>query len=194
MATTINLGYPRIGARRELKRALEGYWKGALDADQLRQTAAAIRAANWAAQRDAGIDSIPANDFSLYDHVLDTIALVGAVPPRYGWDGGTVDLDLYFALARGEQDERRDVPALEMTKWFDTNYHYLVPEFHPGQEFRLSDTKPFDELAEARALGIAARPVLLGPVSFLLLGKVREEDGRAGFDPLVELLDPLLAV
>ncbi|HET8625878.1 MAG TPA: 5-methyltetrahydropteroyltriglutamate--homocysteine S-methyltransferase [Thermomicrobiales bacterium] len=195
MAITANLGYPRIGARRELKRALEGYWQGKVGADDLRARAAAIRAANWAAQRDAGIDLIPANDFSLYDHVLDTIALVGAVPPRYGWDGGAVDLDLYFALARGEQDARRDVPALEMTKWFDTNYHYLVPEFRPGQVFRLSGTKPFDEFAEARALGVAARPVLLGPVSFLLLGKVRPEDAPGGaFDPLVELLDPLVAV
>jgi 5-methyltetrahydropteroyltriglutamate--homocysteine methyltransferase len=195
MAVTLNLGYPRIGARRELKRAVEGYWKGKLDAEELRKTAAEISAANWATQRDAGIDGIPSNDFSLYDQVLDTIALVGAVPPRYGWDGGAIDLGLYFAMARGEQDEQRDVPALEMTKWFDTNYHYLVPEFRPGQSFTLSSTKPFDEHAEAQAQRIWTRPVLLGPVSFLLLGKVREEDARGqSFDPLEELLEPLVAV
>jgi len=194
MATTFNLGYPRIGPRRELKSALEAYWKGSLGIDELRQTAATIRAANWVTQRDAGIDLIPSNDFSLYDQVLDTIALAGAVPPRYGWQGGEVDLDLYFAMARGEQDTRRDTPALEMTKWFDTNYHYLVPELHPGQRFRLSSTKPMDELVEAQALGIATRPVLLGPVSLLLLAKVRDDDGSNGFDPLAESLDPLLAV
>ena len=195
MAATINLGYPRIGPRRELKRALEGYWKGTLGTEQLRRTASEIRTANWAAQRDAGIDLIPSNDFSLYDQMLDMIALVGAVPRRYGWDGGPVDLDLYFAMARGEQDRRRDVPALEMTKWFDTNYHYLVPEFHPGQRLHLGGTKPLDEFKEAKALGITTRPVLIGPVSFLLLGKVRDEDDSgANFDPLVDLLDPLVAV
>jgi 5-methyltetrahydropteroyltriglutamate--homocysteine methyltransferase len=195
MVATINLGYPRIGPRRELKRALESYWKGTLGPEQLRRTASEIRAANWAAQRDAGIDRIPSNDFSLYDQVLDMIALVGAVPRRYGWDGGPVDLDLYFAMARGEQDQRRDVPALEMTKWFDTNYHYLVPEFHPGQRFDLVGTKPLDEFKEAKALGLTTRPVLIGPISFLLLGKVRDEDGSGGtFDPLVDLLDPLVAV
>ncbi len=195
MAVTLNLGYPRIGPRRELKRAVEGYWKGTLDAEQLRTTAAEIRAANWKTQREAGIVGVPSNDFSLYDQVLDTIALVGAVPPRYGWDGGPIDLDLYFAMARGEQDARRDVPALEMTKWFDTNYHYLVPELRPNMPFTLSSTKPFDEHAEAEQVVGFSRPVLIGPVSFLLLGKVREEDaGGRRFDPLEELLDPLVAV
>ncbi len=192
MTTTINLGYPRIGAKRELKRALEGYWKGTLSAAHLQRVAAVIRSTNWRIQRDAGIDLIPSNDFSLYDHVLDTMALVGAVPPRFGWDGSAVDLDLYFAMARGGQGHGHDVPALDLTKWFDTNYHYLVPEFYRGQQFRWASRKPLDEFAEARALGVGTRPVLLGPVSFLLLGKVADE--HSNFDPLVELLDPLLAV
>ena len=189
MARANNLGYPRIGKGRELKRATEGYWSGRVSAPELEGAAAAIRQANWEAQRDAGIDLIPSNDFSLYDGVLDTIALTGAVPERYRWDGETVDLDTYFAMARGAQREGLDVTALEMTKWLDTNYHYLVPEFSPGQGFRLGSTKPFDELEQARALGIATKPVLLGPVSFLLLGKTKFH----GFHPL-DLLDSLLPV
>jgi 5-methyltetrahydropteroyltriglutamate--homocysteine methyltransferase len=192
VTATINLGYPRIGAKRELKRALEGYWKGASSAAHLQRVASTIRSANWRGQQEAGIDLIPSNDFSLYDHVLDTIALVGAVPPRFAWEGSTVDLDRYFAMARGGQTDGRNVPALDLTKWFDTNYHYLTPEFRRGQQFRWGSTKPLDEFAEAQALGITTRPVLLGPVSFLLLGKAR--DGEGDFDPLAELLDPLLAV
>src|SRR5439155_14127020 len=141
---------------------------------------------NWETQRRAGLDLVPTGDFSLYDHVLDTAALVGAVPGRFGWQGGPVDLDTYFAMARG----REGVPALALTKWFDTNYHYLVPEFGPGQRFALSGSKPFDELAEARAQGIPARPLLLGPISFLLLGR----STTPGFEPLAELLDALLPV
>ncbi len=183
------IGYPRIGKHRELKKALEGYWSGRLSIDDLASAGAAIRRENWLTQRDAGIDFIPSNDFSLYDQVLDTIALVGAVPDRFHWDGGTVDLDTYFAMARGAQREGLDVAAMEMTKWFDTNYHYLVPELHPGQRFSLSSRKPFEEFAEARELDITTRPALLGPVSFLLLAKSRVE----GFDPL-DLLDALLPV
>lgn len=197
MVRANNLGYPRIGKHRELKRATEGYWSGKVSAEELLATAASIRQANWETQRDAGIELIPSNDFSFYDQMLDTIALVGAVPDRYhrhgrsqaSWRGDTVNLDTYFAMGRGAQREGLDVTALEMTKWFDTNYHYLVPELNPGQRFRLASTKPFDEFEQAQSLGILTKPVLIGPVSFLLLGKTREED----FDPL-DLLDELLPV
>src|SRR2546422_7419736 len=184
-----NLGFPPIGAGRELKRATEGYWGGKVSRDGLLRAGAELRAAHWRLQRDAGLDLVPVNDFSFYDRVLDTCAMVGAVPERYGWSGGTVDLDTYFAMARGSQGKGRDVTAMEMTKWFDTNYHYIVPEFEPGQTFRLASTKVTDEFQEAKALGLSAKPVLVGPVSFLLLGKAR----GARVDRL-ELLDGLLAV
>ncbi len=190
MARSSTIGYPRIGRDRELKRACEAYWKGTLPAAELLATGAALRRTHWEAQRDAGIDLIPVNDFSLYDQVLDAIALVGAVPARYRWDGQTVDLDTYFAMARGAQRDGLDVTALEMTKWFDTNYHYLVPEWTRDQRFRLASTKPFDELAEAQALGIAAKPVLLGPLSLVLLGKAQEPD----LDPLGATLDGIVEV
>ncbi|MDQ2741840.1 MAG: 5-methyltetrahydropteroyltriglutamate--homocysteine S-methyltransferase, partial [Chloroflexota bacterium] len=189
MAGTNNLAYPRIGKHRELKRATEGYWSGKLGVAELLDAADAIRRANWETQHNAGIELIPSNDFSLYDRVLDTIAMVGAVPDRYHWDGGPVSLDTYFAMARGAQREGLDVTALEMTKWFDTNYHYLVPEFLPGQRFTLASAKQFDEFEQARALGILTKPVLIGPVSFLLLGKSKKE----GFDQL-DLLDDLLPI
>ena len=128
-------GYPRIGPRRELKRAVEGYWDGRVDRDALEETGRALRLEGWQRMRDAGIDLIPSNTFSHYDHVLDAIAMVGAVPPRYGDSGeGEVDAETYFAMARGAQREGLDVTAMEMIKWFDTNYHYIVPELsasHP---------------------------------------------------------------
>ena len=173
MALSANLGFPRIGIKRELKRAVERFWSGKIDLSEMLSTSRELRARHWTTQRDAGIDHIPSNDFSLYDHVLDTIALVGAVPPRFGWQGGDVDHETYFAMARGTAA----APAMEMTKWFDTNYHYIVPELAPDQEFSLSSSKPFDDLREARELGIHTRPVLLGPVSFLMLG---EKDEPAG--------------
>ena len=149
MIRAANLGFPRIGRNRELKKATEAYWAGESDAARLGETARQLRRQNWQEQLDAGLDVIPSNDFSFYDQVLDTTAMLGAVPPRFGYDGGTVDLDTYFAMARG----RDDAPAMEMTKWFDTNYHYIVPEFHRGQRFQLASTKPVDELlAELRAL------------------------------------------
>src|SRR2546427_311987 len=184
-----NLGFPPIGAARELKRATEGYWGGKVSREGLLRAGAELRAAHWHLQRNAGLDLVPVNDFSLYDRVLDTCAMVGAVPERYGWSGGTVDLDTYFAMARGGQGKGRDVTAMEMTKWFDTNYHYIVPEFEPGQTFRLASTKVTDEFQEARAVGVSAKPVLVGPVSFVLLGKAR----AARFDRL-DLLDGLVAV
>jgi 5-methyltetrahydropteroyltriglutamate--homocysteine methyltransferase len=183
-------GFPRIGAKRELKQATEGFWGGQRSQDDLLETARSLRAANWKLQRDAGIDLIPSNDFSLYDQVLDTIALVGAVPPRYDWDGGSdVDLDTYFAMARGRQTGGVDVTAMEMTKWFDTNYHYIVPELERGMTFKLSSRKPFDEYQEANDLGIQTKPVLIGPLTFLLQGKCAGEE----FDRL-ELLDALVEV
>jgi 5-methyltetrahydropteroyltriglutamate--homocysteine methyltransferase len=190
MVQSTILGYPRIGRDRELKRMCEAYWAGKQQADALYATAAELRRAHWDAQRVAGIDLIPGNDFSLYDHVLDAIALVGAVPERYRWHGETVDLDTYFAMARGIQRGDLDAAALEMTKWFDTNYHYLVPEWRTGQQFSLASTKPFDEFAEAHALGIDIKPVLVGPFSLALLGKA--QDGRVNL--LGDILPGLVAV
>jgi len=184
-----NLGFPPLGPNRELKRATEGYWNGKVSRANLLSTGAGLRAAHWRLQRDAGLDLIPSNDFSYYDRVLDTCAMVGAVPTRYGSSGGPVDLDTYFAMARGVQAGGRDVTAMEMTKWFDTNYHYIVPEFDRGQTFRLASPKPVDEFQEAKALGFHTKPVLIGPVTFVLLGKSR----AAAFDRL-ELLDALLPV
>jgi 5-methyltetrahydropteroyltriglutamate--homocysteine methyltransferase len=201
--TVATLGFPRIGPRRELKAALEQYWSGKTGREALLAAAADLRAAAWRRQRMLGVDHIPSNDFSLYDHVLDTSAMLGVVPARYGWTGGPVDLDTYFAMARGAQDQAGgeaghagcghhhgvDVTAMEMTKWFDTNYHYLAPEAAPGQAFALSSTKALDEYREAKALGIETRPVLLGPVTYLKLAKSKVE----GFDPLT-LLDQVIPV
>jgi len=189
MPTSHTLGFPPLGAARELKRATEGYWSGKTTRDTLLATGAELRSRHWRLQREAGIDLPPSNDFSLYDRVLDTCALVGAVPARYGWTGSTVDLDTYFAMARGVQGGGKDLTAMEMTKWFDTNYHYIVPEFAEDQQFRLSSTKPVAEFTEAKQLGITTTPVLIGPVTFLLLGKTKLE----GFDRL-GLLDRLLPV
>ncbi|PYO67771.1 MAG: 5-methyltetrahydropteroyltriglutamate--homocysteine S-methyltransferase [Gemmatimonadetes bacterium] len=189
MTIAHNLGFPPLGAHRELKRATEGYWSGKVPQAALLQTGAELRAAHWRLQRDAGVDLIPSNDFSYYDRVLDACAMVGAVPTRYGWSGGSFDLDTYFAMARGVQSGGRDVTAMEMTKWFDTNYHYIVPEFEPGQTFRLASTKVVDEFTEAKALGFHTKPVLIGPVTFLLLGKT-----RAGRVDRLDLVDALLPV
>jgi 5-methyltetrahydropteroyltriglutamate--homocysteine methyltransferase len=176
---THNLGFPRIGARRELKRALESFWARKIGEPELLETAKALRAHNWRTQQAAGIDLIPSNDFSLYDQMLDTCALVGAVPKRFGWNSDRVDLRTYFAMARGMAEHGTHgsaVTALEMTKWFDTNYHYLVPEFQKEEAFRLGSRKPLQEFSEALSLGIRTVPVLIGPVTFLLLGKTRGEN------------------
>lgn len=185
MARSANLGFPRIGAHRELKTALEAHWKGGLSEDGLAAQGAALRARHWQAQRDAGIAVIPSNDFSFYDHMLDMTALLGAVPPRFGAVKGRVSLAQCFAMARGTAD----APAMEMTKWFDTNYHYIVPELHEGQVFGLSSLKPVDEYLEAKALGIETRPVLVGPLTWLVLGKAKDR----GLDPL-SLLPRILPV
>ena len=177
MVQAANLGFPRVGLNRELKKAQEAYWKGKVSLADLENTAKELRARHWNIQKDAGIEVIPSNDFSFYDQVLDTITMVGAVPERYNWDGGQIDLDLFFAMARGRQDGSTDVVAMEMTKWFDTNYHYIVPEFKADTEFKYSRDKAVKEFEEAKALGIETRPVLLGPVSFLLLGKTYDNFG-----------------
>jgi 5-methyltetrahydropteroyltriglutamate--homocysteine methyltransferase len=189
MIHTTCLGLPRIGRRRELKRALEAYWRDG-DADAMLDTARGLRARHWRLARDAGADSVPVNDFSLYDHVLDTAVLFDAVPARYRALLDADPLVGYFAMARGGDG----LPALEMTKWFDTNYHYLVPELHAGQRFRLAGDKPLAEWREARALGHDARPVLLGPVSFLKLAKTTDgSDPRALLDALLPAYVELLA-
>lgn len=181
-------GYPRQGPNRELKKAIEGYWKGRVTADALRETAAGLRRSNWRQLADAGVHEVPTGDFSYYDHVLDTSVMVGAVPGRHRAAVDADALDGYFAMARGTQD----VAPLEMTKWFDTNYHYLVPELGPDTVFTADSAKQVAELKEALAIGHTARPVLVGPVTYLLLAKPAP-GAPADFEPLT-LLDRLLPV
>ncbi|GAA4519722.1 5-methyltetrahydropteroyltriglutamate--homocysteine S-methyltransferase [Sphingobacterium thermophilum] len=193
MLLTNNLGYPRVGPFRELKKANEAYWAKKINAEELQQVAKSIRENNWRTQKEAGIDLIPSNDFSFYDQVLDLSLTVGAIPARYNSLLDKLDsnysLDLYFAIARGFQENGIDVTASEMTKWFDTNYHYIVPEFTKDQTFKLSSQKFLNEYNEAKALGIETKPVIIGPITFLLLGKEKE----AGFDR-IDLIDRLLPV
>lgn len=191
---TQNLGYPRIGSQRQLKKACEQYWAGKIDLRDLQRTAFKIREENWQTQLDAGINLIPCNDFSFYDHMLDMSLLLGVIPKRYTpvltdvkTNGET---DLYFAMARGYQKDGLDIGAMEMTKWLDTNYHYIVPEFTAAQEFKIFSEKVFGEYIAAKALlGEKAKPVLIGPVSYLLLGKEKEP----GFER-IDLLKKLLPV
>lgn len=189
---THNLGYPRIGSQRELKKASEQYWAGKLPLEQLLLTGKNIRHQNWQLQKNAGIDLIPCNDFSFYDQVLDTSLMVGAIPKRYRTlmeEKQLSNIDLLFAMARGYQKDGYDITAMEMTKWFDTNYHYIVPEFTANQKFTLYSNKAVNEFIEAKQDGFNAKPVLLGPISYLLLGKEKEE----GFHRL-ELIKNLLPV
>ncbi len=171
MAKATLLGFPRIGQHRELKFAVESFWDSQITEEQLIATGAELRKTHLSMQSRIGIDLLVSNDFSFYDQVLDMSALFGVVPGRYGWGGGKVDLTTYFAMARGVQKSGLDVPALEMTKWFDTNYHYIVPLFETDQKFKISANKPIKEFLEAKELGYETRPVFIGPVSFLLLGK-----------------------
>ena len=171
MIQVASIGYPRIGPKRELKKALEQFWKGEIKEQDLHAVAKDLRKQNWQTQKDNGVDLISSNDFSFYDQVLDVICLLGAIPKRYKWDGNEVTLKTYFAMARGSQTSELDVPALEMTKWFDTNYHYLVPELSKNQEFKLSSNKPFAEYEEAKQAGFDTKPVILGPLTFLSLSK-----------------------
>jgi len=202
MIRTHTLGFPRIGAQRELKFALERHWRGEIDADTLEATGRSLRARHWQLQREAGLDAVTVGDFAYGDHVGQLIQALGCEPPRFGFDASDSELARCFTLARGVAGEQahdagctcghadhRGEPALEMTKWFDTNYHYLVPEFTPQSTFTLASRRLFDEVDEARALGHRVKPMLLGPLSFLWLGKEKAPD----FDRL-ELLDRLLPV
>jgi 5-methyltetrahydropteroyltriglutamate--homocysteine methyltransferase len=184
MTLASNLGFPRIGRRRELKAALETHWSGETTAADLESTAAKLRTRHWKLQSAAGIAHVPSGDFSQYDHVLDTACMLGAIPEGYGWTDGPVSPATFFALARGNST----LPAMEMTKWFDTNYHYLVPRLSAGQRFTLTANRPLAQFQEAMAIPMRTRPVLLGPISFLLLSKTTD-----GSDPL-DLLDALLPV
>ena len=188
MIQVASIGYPRIGPKRELKKALEQFWKGEIQEQDLHNVAKNLRKQNWQTQKSAGVDLISSNDFSFYDQVLDAICLLGAVPKRYKWDGQEVNLTTYFAMARGSQTADLDVPALEMTKWFDTNYHYLVPELSAEQTFKLSSNKPFEEYEEAKQAGFNTKPIILGPLTFLLLAK-----GIDGFNT-INLLDKILPI
>ena len=191
MTIASNLGFPRIGHRRELKTALERFWSGEVDEAGLEAAATALRARHWRLQGGLGINHVPSGEFSLYDHVLDTACMLGAIPPGYGWSDGPVSFATYFALARGSRGTASEeaagiapgLPALEMTKWFDTNYHYLVPRLSRGQRFTLTTNWLLAQFREAMAIPLRTRPVLLGPVSFLLLSKTTD-----GSDPL-DLLD-----
>ncbi|WP_199152888.1 5-methyltetrahydropteroyltriglutamate--homocysteine S-methyltransferase [Chromobacterium sp. ASV23] len=182
--TTHLLGFPRIGAKRELKTLLENHWQGEIDEAGLLQGAKELRQKHWLLQKGAGVALSPVGDFSLYDHVLDAQLLVGAAPPRFGFNPAALTTAQYFQLARGAQDQ----PPLEMNKWFDTNYHYLVPEWQADTAFRAQPDRLLSQLREAQALGVAAKPVLLGPLTLLWLGKVKGEP----FDKL-SLLPGLIA-
>lgn len=189
-----NLGYPRVGSQRELKKAAEAYWAGQTDRRGLNQTARRIKEENWQLQLDAGIDLIPCNDFSMYDQVLDMSLLLGAIPARYSpvlsAVPGNDELDLYFAMARGYQKHDLDITAMEMTKWFDTNYHYLVPEFVADQQFAVFSENLYAQFTHAlQVCGPKAKPVLIGPVSYLLLGKEKQ----AGFNR-IDLIKRLVPV
>ncbi|MFA6123897.1 MAG: 5-methyltetrahydropteroyltriglutamate--homocysteine S-methyltransferase [Sphingomonas sp.] len=196
--TVATLGFPRIGPRRELKFALEHFWSGATPEADLNTTATGLRAAAWARQSALGTDWLPSNDFSLYDHVLDTSMMLGAVPERYGARAGAPDLATYFAMARGTTGadapgcRHASLTACEMTKWFDTNYHYMVPELSAGQQLSLASSKIVDEYREARALGYETRPVLLGPITWLSLAKGRDVDPFDFLDEVLGLYSAIL--
>ncbi len=186
------LGSPRIGRHRELKKACEQYWSGKTSLNALLETGKNISLQNWKLQQEAGIDLIPCNDFSYYDQVLDMTLTVGAIPERYqeiAARKSASELDLYFAMARGYQKDDLDITAMEMTKWFDTNYHYIVPEFQKNQPFRLFSKKIITEFISAKQAGVNAKPVIIGPLTYLLLGKEKEE----GFDKL-DLIHNLLPI
>jgi len=191
---TQNLGYPRIGGQRQLKKACENYWAGKINQNELNEVGRKIREENWQTQLNASIDLIPCNDFSFYDQVLDMSLLLGVIPQRYSPVladvRGNTELDLYFAMARGYQKDGLDITAMEMTKWLDTNYHYIVPEFTAKQKFSIFSEKVFGEYNAAKQqLGTKAKPVLLGPVSYLLLGKEKEQ----GFER-IDLIKELVSV
>jgi 5-methyltetrahydropteroyltriglutamate--homocysteine methyltransferase len=185
MTTLHNLGFPRIGEKRELKFALEKFWQGEISEAALMETGRALRRRNWELQAKAGLDLVPAGDFSFYDKMLDTSFLVGHVPPRFQGEAG--EWDRYFRMARGRSRSGAAAQACEMTKWFDTNYHYLVPEFHRNTRFAPNPDRLLGEVNEALGAGVPAKPVLIGPLTYLWLGK--EKEGK--FDRL-DLLDNLV--
>ncbi|MBN3230423.1 5-methyltetrahydropteroyltriglutamate--homocysteine S-methyltransferase [Pectobacterium brasiliense] len=181
------LGFPRVGLRRELKKAQESYWAGNATQEELLTVGRELRARHWQQQKDAGVDLLPVGDFAWYDHVLTTSLLLGNVPARHQNKDGSVDLDTLFRIGRGRAPTGQPAAAAEMTKWFNTNYHYMVPEFTKGQQFKPTWTQLLDEVDEALALGHNVKPVLLGPVTYLWLGKVKGEQ----FDRLSLLQDIL---
>lgn len=196
MLKTSSLGFPRIGSDRQLKKATEGYWKGSISWEQLQAVASEIKNNNWQLQQSAGINFIASNDFSFYDHILDNIVLFGAIPDRFKKVFGEnhQGLDLYFAMARGLQKSGIDITALEMTKWFDTNYHYLVAEFSANQQFSLNAQKICQDFLEAKQIGVQTRPAIIGPVSFLLLGKSIDNSNKLNLLPkLLPVYADLLA-
>ncbi|MGF6192303.1 5-methyltetrahydropteroyltriglutamate--homocysteine methyltransferase [Serratia sp. 509] len=183
------LGFPRVGLRRELKKAQESYWAGNSTQEELLAVGRELRARHWQQQQQAGVDLVPVGDFAWYDHVLTTSLLLGNVPARHQNQDGSIDLDTLFRIGRGRAPTGEPAAAAEMTKWFNTNYHYMVPEFTQGQQFKLGWTQLLDEVDEALALGHQIKPVLLGPVTYLWLGKVKGEQ----FDRL-SLLNDILPV
>ncbi|MGF6999896.1 5-methyltetrahydropteroyltriglutamate--homocysteine S-methyltransferase [Paraburkholderia sp. GAS32] len=199
MVTTHNLGFPRIGAKRELKFAQEHYWKGQSSRDELKSLGAQLRQRHW--ENQSGLDQVPVGDFSFYDQVLDTSFMLGNIPERVrGFEGDA--LDNYFRVARGRSAHDSacscGVQAGEMTKWFDTNYHYIVPEFSAATEFSLDASRLVDQLAQARALGVKAKPVIIGPVTYLWLGKAKDDSDKLALLPRLlpvyaALLDQLAA-
>jgi 5-methyltetrahydropteroyltriglutamate--homocysteine methyltransferase len=188
MISTGNLGYPRIGLHREMKRALESFWNNGMTDKELEEICNAVQITNWNLQKSIGIDHIPCNDFSTYDHVLDTAFMLDAIPDRFREIHFDTGYERYFACARGALNQSGNlVPPLEMTKWFNTNYHYLVPEINKSTQFILHPQRPVKAFELARSVGIATRPVILGPVSFLGLSK----SGESNFSP-IQKIDQLI--
>ncbi|KAI9574719.1 cobalamin-independent synthase [Boletus coccyginus] len=185
------LGFPRIGANREVKKAIEAYWAGKISAADLQEVALNVRKTSWTSLKNHKVDSIPSGDFTLYDHVLDHSTAFNVIPKRYV-GLGLSDLDVFFALGRGRQASGVDVPACEMKKWFDSNYHYVVPELSEETDFKLLYNKALQEYNEAKGLGITTRPVVLGPISYLVLGKAAKE-ASPNFQP-ISLLPKILPV
>jgi 5-methyltetrahydropteroyltriglutamate--homocysteine methyltransferase len=182
------IGTPRIGKQREMKRAVEAYWAKKTDQKTLLEDAKKIRKENWQLQKDAGLDFVTVGDFSFYDHVLDMAVTLGVVPERFGKVDGKVELDTLFRMARGRAPTGKDTTACEMTKWFDTNYHYIVPELAENQKFALSFDKIFDEIKEAQSHGFNVKPTILGPVSFLYMSKMKGDQDK--FSLLDDILVP----
>src|SRR5690606_9145466 len=190
-----NLGFPRIGSQRELKAALEGYWDGRHGMDHLLAVGKALRRHHWDLQRKAGSTWVPVGDFAWYDHILEWSALLGVVPERFGQHPAEpVSLDTLFRMARGRAPSGVPAAACEMTKWFDTNYHYIVPELCPGQDYRIAREDLFAQVGEAQALGHRAKPVIPGPLTWLWLGKGDAFAGGAADPAKLALLDRLVPV